>query len=381
MTGIDSYISARDVLIEAGLSEEDAQRHAARKFHQIHKINPIEAVIHPLKIEGDELENLTSINYNAFTILKSNEKEFIIYGPASVEIEDLEGDIIKMGAFNEALPQLFRRGRLTLNHGDTIIGEILEEYTGKDGQIYKTEVSGDVFYAVSNVWNDTQESKNARKEIKSDELTAYSISGTALKHKSKRENGNIKRVITKIDLSAITLCKDGANQGARFRIIKKLGEGKMAKEDKKPADKNPKDDEDVEKDVKIELDKFTGALDKISERLDDMEKTIKDMKATEKQNPEDEDEGEDAREEEDEEEDKKPPQKKKSETKEITKTVMEELKKMGVLREGSTPKPGNANEKSTHEKLLKGKKDKFSGVAGRDLFSMPRNEFSELINE
>ncbi len=160
-------------------------------------------------------------------ILKSTEKEFIIYGPASVEIRDKEGDIIKMSAFRDALPQLLRRARLSLAHEDTLVGEILKEYR-HNGETYRTGVVGDEFMVVGNVWADTKMARETRKDIEAGRIRAYSISGTALQERKKEDCSNgsctTNNEITKIDLSAVTLCEQGMNPGARFKIIKKMKE-------------------------------------------------------------------------------------------------------------------------------------------------------------
>jgi phage head maturation protease len=149
-------------------------------------------------------------------------RDFIIYGRASMEVVDKEGDLILAEALKEGLPQLLRRARLTLNHQDNIIGEILPEYTSKNGVTYKTEVVNDRLMLVANVWSDTYDSKQARDRINAGELHSFSISGKALESGLKSDdNGHVFNEIRSLDLSAVTVCEEGMNPEAQFKVIAK----------------------------------------------------------------------------------------------------------------------------------------------------------------
>jgi len=50
-----------------------------------------------------------------FYKLDENDRLFI-YGPASAEILDTQGDIIEIDAIKKALPQLLKRARVTVDH-------------------------------------------------------------------------------------------------------------------------------------------------------------------------------------------------------------------------------------------------------------------------
>lgn len=163
------------------------------------------------------------------SVLAEGEKEHIIYGPASVEIRDSEGEIIKAEALEDALPQLIRRGRFSKQHADIIVGEILPLYKDSTGKIWKTEVrypnENDMkmfpymhkdaasLFAVGNVYGDSFESQNIRKLINEGKFNSFSISGTKL-------SGGMGEV-NKMDLDAITICERGANPDAKFTSIAK----------------------------------------------------------------------------------------------------------------------------------------------------------------
>jgi hypothetical protein len=127
-----------------------------------------------------------------------------------------------MEAFEGALPQLMKRARLSKNHQDVIVGEILNEYKGQDGTIYKTEIGDNAFNLVGNIWNDNEESRMARKQAQDGMLNCFSIRGNiqAGGVQIKKENGREYREISKMDLYAVTLCEKGQNPRAKFSIVK-----------------------------------------------------------------------------------------------------------------------------------------------------------------
>ena len=86
-------------------------------------------------------------------ILKADGR-FIIYGPASVEVRDREGDKIRAAALQVALPQLLKRGRFSRNHEDILVGEILSSFES-EGKMYKTGVIDDKLMVVGPEFRET----------------------------------------------------------------------------------------------------------------------------------------------------------------------------------------------------------------------------------
>lgn len=158
-------------------------------------------------------------------ILKSDTGRFIIYGPASVEIIDREGDKIRAQALADALPQLLKAARFSRNHEDLIVGEILSEYTTPDGQIFKTEVVKDRLMVVGEIWDNTRAAKETREQILSGNLGSYSISGEKIKSKDVCDGDawgkSCYRDISKLDLHAVTICEQGMNPDAKFQVLQK----------------------------------------------------------------------------------------------------------------------------------------------------------------
>jgi hypothetical protein len=184
-----------------------------------------------------EKVNFTADFAGTQTVFKADD-DFVIWGPASVEIVDKEGDRIHADALKEALPQLLKRGRLSLEHSDQLVGEIIESYelensveleidgetsTRKEFPTDVIELDGKnpALYVAGRIYDDTRQAKRVRESIEDGELNSYSISGEALVSRSKIENGEPVNDIVEIDLSAVTVCEEGMNQGAKFATVAK----------------------------------------------------------------------------------------------------------------------------------------------------------------
>jgi len=189
--------------------------------------------------KSDSLEKMefeASVTRGVQTVFKKGD-DFVIWGPASVEIVDKEGDKISAEALGKALPQLLRRARLSLEHTDQIVGRILERFVTEEpveieinGNRYeRSEFPTDVLdlndgdppalYVAGEVYDDTQQSKRARERIQDGELTSYSISGEALVTRKKVDDGTVYDDILDLDLSAVTLCEEGMNRGAAYTKV------------------------------------------------------------------------------------------------------------------------------------------------------------------
>jgi hypothetical protein len=171
-------------------------------------------------------------------VFKSKDGDMVIWGPASVEVVDKEGDKIRASALEEALPQLLRRQRLSLEHSDQLVGEILENFEtdepitvdidGKTlernefptGVLELDDMKPSLFVA-GKIWDDTRQSRQTQKDIENGDLDSYSISGESLVATTKYEEGDVVNDIKELDLSAVTLCEEGMNQGAKFGVVSK----------------------------------------------------------------------------------------------------------------------------------------------------------------
>lgn len=163
--------------------------------------------------------------------------DFFIWGPASVEIVDKENDKIRVEALEKALPQLLKRARLSYAHTDQIVGRILERFETKepvevviDGDTYErkefpTSVldlddgNPPAMFVAGEVYDDTEQAQSVRKKIENGVIDSYSISGEALVTQKKVDDGRVYDDILELDLSAVTLCEEGMNQGAKFARV------------------------------------------------------------------------------------------------------------------------------------------------------------------
>lgn len=188
--------------------------------------------------KSDTLEKVefeATVERSVNSVFKADD-EFLIWGAASVEVVDKEGDKISVEALGKALPQLLKRARLSLEHTDQIVGRILERFSTEEpieveinGNTYeRSEFPTDVLkldglesalYVAGEIYNDTRQSQRTREKIEEGELTSYSISGEALVTRKKVEAGNVYDDIQDIDLSAVTLCEEGMNQKAEYNQI------------------------------------------------------------------------------------------------------------------------------------------------------------------
>lgn len=171
-------------------------------------------------------------------IEKNDDGDFVIWGPASVEVVDKENDRIKASALEDALPQLLKRSTLSYEHSDQIVGEILDKFETDepvevevgDEVIERSEFPTDVLddeldnpalFVAGKVYGDTQRSEEVREAIDKGDIRSYSISGEAVSDSFNVVDGEPITDIEKLDLSAVTLCSEGMNQQAKFGVVKK----------------------------------------------------------------------------------------------------------------------------------------------------------------
>lgn len=221
-------------------------------YHELEKTNqgrktllkeykgPVERYLED-SVEGTRVKFKAKSTSGVKSLFKDDGK-FIIWGPASIEVVDKENDRIKAEALEDALPQLLKRKRLSLDHSDQIVGEIIESFEPDetqsveiDGHTYERsdfptavldpEDGDDVpekgLYVCGNVWDDTQQSREVRDGVEQGKYDSYSISGEAVQTATKIEGGDVIDDISALDLSAVTICEDGMNGRAKFGVLSK----------------------------------------------------------------------------------------------------------------------------------------------------------------
>ena len=164
----------------------------------------------------------------------NSEGDFFIFGPASAEILDSQGDVIRIGAVKKALPELLKRARVGRPQGPDSRRDcrVLE----KKGLIYKTEVrppnddelskfsslekEKEALFVLAKVWDDTEYCREVRKAIEDGDYRSYSISGNVLNSRPCSSSEGCTRIVSDLNLSAVTICRSGANPAAQFDILK-----------------------------------------------------------------------------------------------------------------------------------------------------------------
>ena len=146
-------------------------------------------------------------------------EHFYIYGDASVVMVDSEQDKITEKALQNGLPPLLRRARLSLVHTDILVGAILPKLNHK-GHTYRTTVSNGALTLVGDIWSDMRICREVRKGILSGKYRSLSISGEAIETKAICDGDGCWNEIGKIELSAVAICEEGMNQGAKFTLLK-----------------------------------------------------------------------------------------------------------------------------------------------------------------
>ncbi len=218
----------------------------------------------------------------------NEEGNFFIFGPASAEILDSQGDVIRIDAVKKALPELLKRARVTVDHKDQIVGEIVESFE-KKGLIYKTEVrppndeelskfpslekEKEALFVLAKVWDDTEYCREVRKAIEKGEYRSYSISGNVLNSRPCRSSEGCTRIVSDLNLSAVTICRSGANPAAQFDILK---EDKMTEETVEQEKKEP------DFLTRSDFDAYRNDLEKRLEPLSRIDEILGILKATDK---------------------------------------------------------------------------------------------------
>ena len=181
-------------------------------------------------VSGDML--LKAENNNEFTILKAD--ELVIGGYASIEMVDKQNDLITLSALDEAVKQYMGEKKyrnVMSNHSNVQVGEVIEKYRDKNGNLHKTAVDDVGFYVVIKMRDDIEKAKEINRGIRKGTLRSFSIGGQAISKKS-RTNSELGKYneIDKLELHEVTICEKGINPEAKFDILKQDvgGENKMS---------------------------------------------------------------------------------------------------------------------------------------------------------
>ena len=154
---------------------------------------------------------------------KEENEPLVVGGPASIVMVDNEGHLITAPALKKAFNDFMQNVRTrnaNVYHSDVQAGWILPAYISKTGRIYKSGVSKDCLWVVSEVRNDTRVAQRLSEEIEKGTIRCYSIGGSAIKTKYNSYGSQSFLQVDELELQEITFCEQGVNQGAHFDILK-----------------------------------------------------------------------------------------------------------------------------------------------------------------
>jgi len=151
----------------------------------------------------------------------------VIGGPASVEVVDREGHLITVAAMKRAFDRFmanFRTRNAMVLHSDVQVGWALPAYISKTGKIYKSGVTGDHLFFITELRDDTKIAKKVLEQIETGKMKSYSIAGSATSvEPTKKEDGGVIMQVNDMELAEVTICEQGVNQRAKFELMKADG--------------------------------------------------------------------------------------------------------------------------------------------------------------
>ena len=157
-----------------------------------------------------------------FSILKSD--ELTIGGYASIEVVDKQNDLITLEALEKAVLEFMKEKsyrNVMSNHSNVQVGEVIEKYRDKNGNLHKTAVDDVGFYVVIKMRDDIEKAKEISRGIRKGTLRSFSIGGQAISKKQRKseEYGEYNE-IDSLELHEVTICEKGINPEAKFDILK-----------------------------------------------------------------------------------------------------------------------------------------------------------------
>ena len=156
-------------------------------------------------------------------IIHKSKDELVIAGYASIKIVDSENELVTIEALKDAFPRFMKNPQyrnVMYYHSNAQVGEVLESYKDSNGKVWKSEVDNIGLFVVIKLRDDIEIAKRVSESIRSGQLDSYSIGGEALDIERVCTKDECHFEITKMDFFEITLCDDGMNNGAKFKVLK-----------------------------------------------------------------------------------------------------------------------------------------------------------------
>jgi len=199
------------------------------------ELTPLEEA--KLLAKGREIAKRDSV-----IILKSTETKHLIAGYASIKIIDREGERVNLNGLDKAFKRMMAkpsRRNYMLHHSNIQVGELLWEATDSKGFTWKAGVDfkgmlnkksltaynrkpEKGLFVICELFSDTIAGKEVIKDQNSGKLLSFSIGGRVLPggRYTKCDDEKCWSEIMSLELSEITGCREGVNQGAKAFILK-----------------------------------------------------------------------------------------------------------------------------------------------------------------
>jgi len=174
-----------------------------------------------------------------YRIEKADDGRFVIGGYASVFLEDEFGnaigddqnDIVELDALEEAFKRMMAkesRRNLMGVHTNAQIGELIWEYIDSEGILWDSQVvfvptiqySKKGLFILAEIFDDVEEAKRFRYEMKKNKMLSLSIGGEALRRKEVCNENTCVNKIVSMDLYEVSSCEVGVNREAKARVMK-----------------------------------------------------------------------------------------------------------------------------------------------------------------
>ena len=227
-TGGGEFVTGEETEYEAPAKRKE-QRVVENEISMERKASHLDSA---MGLKGVKLQKMIDSARLATTNLKvlskaRSGKPFIIAGYASPVVVDQEGHKITHEALAKDLPRFLGAdgsyANVNILHSNLTVGRVLPEWTDeKSGKTYKTMVDDIGLYAVAEIRTDVDAPEAVTeviKDIKRGKLKSFSISGNAENPVFMCDERQCFYGIDKVNLFEITVCEEGVNQDAKFKIV------------------------------------------------------------------------------------------------------------------------------------------------------------------
>jgi len=173
-----------------------------------------------------------------------------IYGVASTQNEDRDGETVSMRSLEKAFVKFMRRNPvLMFNHNGQAapVGKVVSEFVGEDGVVYKSGIINNELHVVGMI-SQADSASDVRLQIEERILKSFSIGGRA-----RRVQKGGRNCLLVGDLFEISIVGTPSNSDAMFEVIKSACTGDNCPINTETNKDNPMEVENMEKEEIVTL--------------------------------------------------------------------------------------------------------------------------------